>query len=122
MYKSKRSTLVASLLLAGTSSMILPHAGAASSAPPTKYLQAQGGSIELKGMSSVEVERDLLDLTARGRDRHVILDLAMANPDREAFEKKGVKLLSSLGGSSWVASIAPEAAAAAMHRLSTIDA
>ena len=110
MSKYMRSKFVASLLLAGTSSMIVPQAEASSSAPPSKVLQVQGGAIELRGMSTVEVERDLLELTARGKDRHVILDLATSNPDREAFEAKGVKLLSSLGGRTWIASIAPKAA------------
>ena len=109
MSKPIRSTLAASILLAGTTSMILPGASAGSSAPPTKFLQVQGGTIELRGMSTVEVERDLLELSAKGRDRHVILELATASPDREALASKGVKLLSSLGGRTWMANIAPAA-------------
>ena len=111
MSKSIRSTLVASIMLAGTASMIIPDAGAASLAPPSKTLRVQGGTIELRGMSPVEVERDLLNLAARGLDRHVILEFATPNPDREAFARKGVKLLSSLGGRTWIASVSPAAGA-----------
>lgn len=111
MSRSIRSTFVASVLLTGVASIITPHAGAASSAPPSKFLQVQGGTIELPAMSRVEVERDLMNLVARGRDRHVILDLATSNPDRDSLRNKGVNLLSSLGGRTWMASISPAAGA-----------
>ena len=110
MSKCMRSTFLASVLLAGTPSLIAHHAGATPSNPPSKVLQVQSGTIELRKMSVVEVERDLLEMTARGLDRHVIVDLATSSPDRDAFAKKGVKLLSSLGGRTWIASIAPQAA------------
>ena len=46
MPKSTQKMFLASIILAGTTSMIAPQAGANSMAPPSKVLKVQGGAIE----------------------------------------------------------------------------
>ena len=64
MPKSTQKMFLASIILAGTTSMIAPQAGAKSMAPPSKVLKVQGGAIELRTMTPVEVERELIEIDA----------------------------------------------------------